>query len=148
MPFEWSEAYLHERTMLIDGERECAKSYDKYVLTLSGGALALSMTFVHDIIGDDPVVHPGLIIWAWIAFTFSVAATLVSINQSGPLYRKFRDILDGQAAHAGDKFSWTLVREEQSKCRRLMLMDWLHIGSLALFLLGVILLLWFTGCNL
>ncbi|MCP4590976.1 MAG: hypothetical protein GY842_09545 [bacterium] len=148
MPFEWEPAYRDERSKLIDGEHDYSKSYDKYLLTLSGGALALSVTFTHDIIGDAPVRAPALIVLAWIAFALSVAATLVSIQQSGPLFRNFRDIMDRMAQHAGNTFSWTEVRTEQSKLRRLALMDWLNNGSLVLFLLGVILLLSFTRCNL
>ena len=148
MPCQWEAAYQDERNKLIDGEQDYSKSYDKYVLTLSGGALALSMTFIHDIIGDDAVRVRALIVLAWIAFTLSVAATLFSINQSAPLYRTFRDILDRKAEHAGDKFSWTEVRDEQNKCRRLKLMDWLNYGGLVLFLSGVILLLSFITYNL
>lgn len=148
MPNEWEQAYRDERNKLIDGEHDYSKSYDKYVLMLSGGALALSITFIHDIVGDGPVRSPALVVWAWIVLTISVGAALVSIHQSGPLFRDFRDILDGNAQHAGDNFSWTKVRHEQANCRRLLLMDWLNYGSLVLFLLGVILLLWFTRCNL
>ena len=148
MPYQWETAYRDERNKLIDGEQDYSKSYDKYVLTLSGGALALSLTFIHDIIGDGPVRVPALIVSAWISFTLSVGATLISIQQSGPLYRTFRDILDRKAEHAGDKFSWTEVRDEQSKCRLLKLMDCLNYGGLVLFLLGVILLLSFITSNL
>ena len=148
MSSNWETAYQDERNKLIDGEQECSKSYDKYVLTLSGGALALSVTFIHDIIGEGPARASAFIVWAWISLTLSVAATLVSIHQSGPLHRDFWVILDRKAQHAGDEFSWTEVRSEQLKCRRLMLMDALHYASLVLFLFGVILLLLFTRFNL
>ncbi len=148
MQFEWEAAYRDERNKLIDGEHDYSKSYDKYLLSLSGGALALSITFIHHIIGDGPVQQPALIVLAWISFALSVVAALVGIHQSAPLFRAFRDILDRNAEHAGEKFSWTSVRKEQSTCRRLVLMGWLNWGSLGLFLLGVILLLTFTGCNL
>jgi len=148
MPLEWEPAYRAERDKLIDGEHDYSKSYDKYLLTLSGGALALSITFIHDIIGDGPVRVPAMIVLAWISFGLSVAGTLVSVQQSGPLFRNFRDILDRHAEHAGGKFTWTPVRLEQAKCRRLVLMDSLNYGSLVLFLLGVILLLSFAAYNL
>ena len=148
MTYGWESAYRDERNKLSDGEHDYSKSYDKYLLTLSGGALALSITFIHDIVGEGSVRAPALVVSAWIAFTLSVAAALVSIHQSGPLFRDFRDILDRRAEHAGDKFSWMEVRSEQSNCRRLVLMDWLSYGSLVMFLLGVILLFWFTSCNL
>lgn len=147
MPYEWESAYRDERNKLIDGEQDYSKSYDKYVLTLSGGALALSVTFLHDIIGDGPIRAPGLVSLAWASFTLALAAALVAIHQSGPLFRDFRDILDRKAQHAGDGFSWTEVRTEQLKCRRLKLIDCLNLGSLALFLVGVILLMWFSACN-
>jgi hypothetical protein len=148
MSYDWEVGYRDERNKLIDGEQDYSKSYDKYVLTLSGGALALSVTFINDIIGDGPARAPALIVSAWIAFTLSVAAALVSIHQSGPLFRDFRDALDRVAQEAGDRFRWKDVRIEQSKCWRLRLMGWLNCGSLVLFLLGVILLLTFAGCNL
>ncbi len=148
MPFEWEPAYRDERNKLIDGEHDYAKSYDKYLLSLSGGALALSITFIRHIIGDDPVQMPALIVWAWISFALSVAAALVGIHQSAPLFRDFRDILDRNAEHAGDNFSSTTVRREQSNCRRLVLIDWLSWGSLAMFLSGLILLMSFAALNL
>ncbi len=148
MAYEWEAAYQDERNKLIDGERDYSKSYDKYVLTLTGGALALSMTFVHDIIGEDPVRVPALIVLAWILFTVSIGLTLTSIQQSGPLFREFCDILDSKAENAGPSFSWAEVREAQEKCARLKHMDRLNNGSLVVFLLGVILLLSFTTYNL
>ena len=148
MPYEWEPAYRAERDKLIDGEHDYSKSYDKYLLTLGGGALALSITFIHQIIGDGPVRVPAIVVLAWISFSLSVAAAFVSIHQSGPLFRDFRDILDRHAEHAGPDFTWAPVRSEQSKCRRLRWMGPLNVGSLVLFLLGAILLLSFAAFNL
>lgn len=148
MPFDWETAYRDERNKLIDGEHDYAKSYDKYLLSLSGGALALSITFIRHIIGDDPVQCSPLIVIAWISFALSVATALVGIHQSAPLFRAFRDILDRNAEHAGEKFAWTKVREEQTTCRRLVLMDCLNWASLAMFLSGLIFLMSFAALNL
>jgi hypothetical protein len=79
MSYEWERAYREERSKLIDGEQDYAKSYDKYVLTLSGGALALSVTFIQNIIGSGPLQRPALIISAWVLFTLCVGATLVEL---------------------------------------------------------------------
>jgi hypothetical protein len=35
-----------ERNLLIDAKRDAARSFDQTMITLSGGALALSLTFV------------------------------------------------------------------------------------------------------
>ncbi len=148
VPYDWEAAYRDERNTLIAGEQDCSRSYDKYVLTLSGGALGLSLTFVHDIIGDAPVRVPALIVLVWISFTLAVGAALGAIHQGGLLYCDFRTVLDSKAEHAGDEFLWTEVRTEQSKSRRSKLVTVLNYGSLMFFLLGVFLLLSFTALNL
>jgi len=43
------QVYLDERKMLIYAERETAQQFDKAVLTLAAGALALSITFIKHI---------------------------------------------------------------------------------------------------
>ena len=43
------EDYHKERKVLIDGEWEAARSFDKAMLTLSAGALGLSITFIDKI---------------------------------------------------------------------------------------------------
>jgi len=43
------QTYLEERKILIDSERETAQQFDKAILTLAAGALALSITFINQI---------------------------------------------------------------------------------------------------
>ena len=66
------------RDMLQKLEQESQKSYDKTVLTLSGGALGVSFAFVKDIIGDSPVVCNIALTLAWVIWGFSVACVLFS----------------------------------------------------------------------
>jgi hypothetical protein len=40
------QQYLDERKLLIESERAAAEGFDKTLLTLSAGAIALSVTFV------------------------------------------------------------------------------------------------------
>lgn len=90
--------YLDERKLLIDAEREQSRSFDKAMLTLSAGALALSLTYMADF-----VVSPsgqGLLYAAWILFSISLLATAWSFLISQSALRKQREILD--AIH-GDK---------------------------------------------
>jgi hypothetical protein len=43
------EEYLQERRLLIDLKVDSERTLDRTIITLSGGALALSMTFVNQI---------------------------------------------------------------------------------------------------
>ena len=54
--------YLDERKSLVNTELEISARFDKGILTLSGGALLLSMTFVKDI-ADKPNLNCMLLIW-------------------------------------------------------------------------------------
>ena len=44
------EVYLEERKLLVDAEREGARTFDKAILTLAAGALALSITFLEKVV--------------------------------------------------------------------------------------------------
>jgi hypothetical protein len=66
------------RDWLVSADYETSNAYDQAVMTLSGGALAISITFIHDI---APSPHPGTLSWlgtAWCAFGASIASILIS----------------------------------------------------------------------
>jgi hypothetical protein len=143
------ERYRVERDNLVQGEYDYSKSYDKYVLTLSGGALALSITYIHEIIGDRDPSASVLVVLAWICFTASVGAALTSIHQTPELYRKYRDIMEKHLQKRQERVDpWEAIRKDQDEYPGNKRMIRLNYASLVLFLLGVIFLLWFTGCNL
>jgi hypothetical protein len=52
------------RKHLIETSVKLNENYDKLVITLSGGALALSLTFLKDIIKEKPV-STLLLYWSW-----------------------------------------------------------------------------------
>lgn len=86
------ETYLEERKLLIDEEREASRSYDKTLITLSAGALVLSVTFVRDLkyVSDDN----WKICVAWAAFILSLLAIMISFLLSQSATRRQREILD------------------------------------------------------
>ena len=57
--------------------REMQSEYDKAVMTLAGGGLGLSMTFLKDIIGNHPPLHIWSIIIAWICWASSLTVMLM-----------------------------------------------------------------------
>src|SRR5579884_904604 len=69
---------LAQRDRLIDLQNQSSQSMDKLVVTLSGGALALSLTFIRQTV---PAALPGTTIYlgaAWIILTLSLFAQLLS----------------------------------------------------------------------
>lgn len=91
---EKRKTYLDERKLLVDAERESARSFDKAMLTLSSGALALSITFIRQI---APVPRSeAYLYFAWGGFILALLCTLVSLLSSQSTLRKQREILDSK----------------------------------------------------
>ena len=66
-----------ERKLLIDAKRDAARSFDQTMITLSGGALALSLTFVQQLT-TKPAQWRTVLIAAWIAFGSALVSILIS----------------------------------------------------------------------
>ncbi len=64
------------RESLIVTLRFLNESYDKLLVTLSGGALGISIAFLKDIVKLENVNNPRLLFLAWLAFILSLAAVL------------------------------------------------------------------------
>lgn len=70
-------------SVTLDKRYDLFADYAKTVMNLSGGALVLSVTFLHDIVGLGEkgerrvMLHPHLILAAWISFLVSVVGCLV-----------------------------------------------------------------------
>lgn len=74
--------YLEYRKHLWEAGKAASEHTDKAILTLSAGALALSMTFLKDIVPLKDVIKLPLIIAAWCAFGSSIACVLFSQYES------------------------------------------------------------------
>ena len=87
-----NETYREERKLLIDAEREASRSFDKTLITLSAGALVLSVTFVRDLkfVPDDN----WKIYVAWFAFILSLLTIMISFLLSQSAMRRQREIND------------------------------------------------------
>lgn len=132
------QVYLEERKQLISAERETAQQFDKAILTLAAGALALSITFINQI---APQPKPNSIYWliiAWSFFCLSLLSTLISFLTSQVACRKQRDILD-------DKVSG---KENNKNNKAASWTNRLNYFSIAFFILGVISLIVFSAINL
>jgi hypothetical protein len=66
------------RKHCVSAEQKAQDDYDKAVLTLSGGALAISFAFLKDLVGSGPLAQTQLLLWAWLLWSGSIVATLAS----------------------------------------------------------------------
>lgn len=67
------------RVYLIETRDKLNESLDKILITLSSGALILSLTFIKDIVGNHEMHYKLLLLFSWIALTLSLASVFFEI---------------------------------------------------------------------
>ena len=100
------EDYTRYREALQKSEQEMSDEFDKVMISLAGGALAISITFINQIAPDPKSFW--LCISAWIGFTLALLCTLLSLGTSREaMTRQVKD-LDRVFADGGKfkKNSW------------------------------------------
>jgi hypothetical protein len=146
-----AELYLETRKGYNVAEAKAEEGYDKWLLTLSGGALGLSMTFLKEISQHGVVEHRGSLIVAWILLAASIVCILANMRICPHLQDKYRKILDHQFSRdvydpAIDNMGMVAVVQAKVKLTRII--DVLNWASLALFFVGIVLIARFTSSNL
>lgn len=132
------KSYHSERKLLIDAEREAARSYDKTMITLSAGALAFSIGFIKDI-APSPVQR-CLLLAAWCLFAVSLFTIMLSFLLSQVSMRRQREILDD------DQLKICKARDAHN-CWQGRVQS-LNLASMISFMLGVGFLALFVVLNL
>jgi hypothetical protein len=135
------ETYLKTRQSYNEAELEVSGRYDKWILTLSGGALGLSITFIEKI-AKNPT--PDTLFWleiSWVCLVISLLTALLSLVTSQSAIRENREELD--LAHS------------ENRAPSLSFSRWftyitngLNWSSLILFILGVVFLCVFSFKNI
>ena len=93
------QAFILRRNSLIDQAFKTSERYDQWVLTLSGGALAVSLTFLEKI---APHPTPKTLIClglAWLAFIVSLLSGFYAIYFSREALYREREIWDAVYDH-------------------------------------------------
>lgn len=132
-----SNKLVDYRRLLVAAEQKSQEDFDKTVLTLSGGALAISLTFIKEIIGQQSIESSYLLWFAWTAWTFSTFSVLVSYFLSHLALRRAILQVDNGTIYsqpAGGKFAFYTA-----------LLN--GIGGV-LFLIGILCFIFFAGVNL
>jgi len=112
-------------------------NYDKALLSLSGGALGISMAFIKNIIRDRPVQSIGLLLSAWSSWAASLLFVIASFYFSRRAIEQVIDML-------AEKRTWKgrpggVLAQITESCA---------ILSGVAFLLGVVLMICFVAINL
>ncbi len=88
------EGYLQHREFLMQGALEESKSFEKYLVTLSGGALGLSIAVVKDIVSNPASETRWLLVATWFLFGGSLVFSLISFFIGQFAWRWQCDLLD------------------------------------------------------
>ena len=140
------EEYTSHRDRLLDGEQYYARNFDKWLLTLSGGALALSMAFLKDVVVGAPAGAAWLFS-SWILFAAAILSTLTCILLSHGAHEKDVEILDQLYQKHDEGWQQQVSEAQGSKVGRRGI-GWLNRASLVCFTLGLCLLAYFASLNI
>jgi len=135
------QVYIEERKLLIEQENNQSHSFDKYILTLSSGALALSVTFLK-IMKSVVISWFCLLIISWGLFVFTITIILVSFILSQKACEKQR--LINENYFFGDEGNNNSIENNKYS----FWVEILNYTSVITFILGVIFFLVFATHNL
>jgi hypothetical protein len=119
-----------ERNRLLLLHQKATDSFDRAIMTLSAGALAISITFVHDVAPHPR--HTSVLGFSWLCFALSLLLILWSFLTSERVVVRMVNQLDAEVDNIPPG----------------KLTDWANWASAATFILGVILLVIFAWLNL
>jgi hypothetical protein len=132
------DAELSEhRRHLLQLEQLSQTAFDKTMVSLAGGALAISFAFVKDFLRPQPPTHVGILLAAWLCWVATLAIILTSHYFSVIAIRKAVDQIDSGKSHqqhTGGIADWVTAG--------------LNLVSLFTFLAGLVLAGFFVHANL
>lgn len=88
------QTYLDENKSLVSGEEASADQFDKNILTLAAGAVAISLVFLEKIAPHPEESTLVYLSCAWGGLVSSLLSTLISFLTSQHAYRRQREIND------------------------------------------------------
>jgi hypothetical protein len=91
---EWSVWYWKQVERAQEDISSSADSFDKSMLTLSSGALGVSLAVIKDIVPIGQAIWKVLLLTSWIAFALCITTTVASFLFSIAALRQHRELLD------------------------------------------------------
>ena len=115
--------------------------FDKAILTLSSGALGVSIAFIKDVVPLARASWKPLLVCSWVGFALAILSTVVSFLVSQKAF--VRQISDAEDYFIGDE-----TDALQRKNRHAMWVQRLNVTSVVLFMLAVGLTIIFISANI
>ena len=137
-----TEAEKRYRSSLTQKIERLDDSFDKLVVALSGGALAVSITFLKDVLGLERATQPFWLLLAWVMFITSMASILLRIYFGIKANRRAIEQFDA-CVREGTSFEDRRPGGRYSKITRGS-----SIVALTTLLLGLLFIAWFSYKNL
>lgn len=134
------EVYLEERKLLVQAKKEGSQQFDRAILTLAAGALAISITFINQIAPHPKPWTIYFLVLGWIAFIMSLLFTLISFLTSQKACTEQIAILEHSYFEAEG--------EPNKKNNPGIWTSRLNIASIGTFVIGVVLLASFSISNI
>lgn len=131
------EAQAAYRHWLVTTEHDASRDFDRAVMTLAGGALGLSVTFIHGLVAEPA---PCSLTWlglAWTLLAVSLLAILVSFLASQHALRHAIRQVDDQTIHSAHRAGGWLSGAT----------EWLNITAAGSLVLGLVFLVVFALLN-
>jgi hypothetical protein len=144
MPFDYDDRkrlYDTTKAELVAGQRANAEQFDRAVLTLSTAFLAISMSFLKDIVPAQQMIWPWLLYASWVIFAFTIVLTLL-----GMLYgqRILKALMTSAFEYYIEKNEEAYSASEQLPRR----IDFINIAVGVLFSMAVALTVGFVVTNM
>lgn len=129
------QTYLEERKILLGHRQDHSNNLDKAILTLSAGALGLSLTYLDKISPHNSQCLKLILLLSWIGFTLSILLTLISFIVSEKAYNRQIEI--------NDKY-FDDEQKEPDKNELNIFVEFFRFASIISFMVGTVLLLAYT----
>ena len=124
------------RNNLIASKQSSQNTLDKYLISLSSGALGLSIIFVNNIIKDNSIYCKSLLTISWILFSITILLVLISFFSSIHSFSKAISQTDSNSIHNEEPGgTWNIFTKI------------LNVINIIFFILGLIFLLTFVSIN-
>lgn len=135
---------LHDeyRKKVWEDSTSGSENFDKYIITFSTGALALSLSFIKDVVPlKDAIWIPSLIV-SWVAFILAALVTLISFRISIRAMEKMTPVLNDFYLNGNTDAFDKHMDDPWTKA-----VDWCAWGGIIFFVLGLIFTMMFVGAN-
>lgn len=139
---EARDLYLEHARKAWEAIYASSDQFDRSLLTLSSGAVGLSIAFIKILVPLRQAAGLPWLYWSWGSFALCIIVTVASFPISITAQEKHLEYLEGYYIRRVDEYL-----EKAKKCRWSKAIKFCSYGGGVLFLLGMGSMLWFAVEN-